>query len=189
MVKGTDLRIWPKGGKKYRDVDVLIDHVPKSSSCFNVIISKPSCNTILPPFPSLATVMQMFVCFFPWEAYVHMLFSLEFKVEKLLQNINTIPTSTPPPDTYLPREVKKKIEKVTHYYNSQLLQRPNMHSAFKLNKLLSHKALRPVQEFKLCCREIVPMSMWLINPSERIRGTFPEQLCHGLTRLSPSSIF
>lgn len=131
--------------------------------------------------------------FSPWKAYAHILFSLEFKVEKLLQNINTIPpkvspTSTPPPDTYLPREVKKKKKKVPHY-NSQLLQRPNMHSAFKLNKLLSHKALRPVQEFKLCCREIVPMSMWLINPSERIRGTFPEELYHGLTRLSPSSIF
>lgn len=60
-----------------------------------------------------------------------------------------------------------------------------MHDAFKLNKSLSCKALQPVQEFKLCCREIVPMSMWLINPSERIRGTFPEELYNGSTRLSP----
>lgn len=34
-------------------------------------------------------------------------------------------------------------------------------------------------------RQIVPMSMWLINPPERIRGTFPEELCNGLTSFLP----
>lgn len=30
-----------------------------------------------------------------------------------------------------------------------------------------------------------PMSMWLINPPERIRGTFSEELCNGLTSFLP----
>lgn len=162
-----------------------------------MIISKPSCNTkdansILHLFPALSTVMQMYsptTTTYPWKP--HNLFSLEFEVEKLLQNINKICpkvllASTAPLN---PRFAKRSQKKKKQHDNSQLLKRANVHSAFKLNKLLSHKALRPVQEFKLCCREIVPMSMWLINPSERIRGTFPEELYYGLTRLFPSSNF
>lgn len=34
-------------------------------------------------------------------------------------------------------------------------------------------------------REIVQKSMWLINPPERIRGTFSEELCKGLTSFLP----
>ena len=36
--------------------------------------------------------------------------------------------------------------------------------------------------------KIVPMSMWLINPAEGIRGTFSEELCIGLTSFPPSTI-